>query len=111
MPTEVVVLAAVLCITFVLGCLALVAAAVFLIWQFSKQLSLTTELAIRMPYRADPNDYGTLAVADAMAAGRKPSEAESPSFGGGGGDMPQMPDLGTVPMSDGAMPPRPYLET
>lgn len=79
MPIESAVV--ILVLTLALSCIAVVSLAVYLLVRFSRQLSLPLELALRQPYRVNPDHYGRMAYADAIAAspdtGDKPLPVDS----------------------------------
>ena len=90
-----------LCVT------AVILAAIWFFHHFAKQLSITTELAARFPYRANPDDYGRLAVADQIASGRTGAESQALPEGRPGQIPAEPPREPVVPMSDGVwLPPQ-----
>lgn len=59
------------------ACLGMTCLAVRVVLAYQKQLALAAELAIRFPYRVNPEDYARLGVADAIAADRTDASDET----------------------------------
>lgn len=60
------------------SCLVVVITAAYLLCRFSRQLSLPAELAMRFPYRVDPDHYAAMGYGDALGAARAGTDAALP---------------------------------
>ncbi|HUX15833.1 MAG TPA: hypothetical protein VMW52_05135 [Phycisphaerae bacterium] len=73
---EVAVVVLVVALSF--SCVAIVGMAVWILARFSRQLSLPAELAMRFPYRVEPDHYAKMGVGDQLAAGRESVRGKLP---------------------------------
>jgi hypothetical protein len=69
-----------LAVTLCVSCVAVVYLACRIVLSYQKQLSAAAELAIREPYRVNPNQYMVLAHADKVASGRASSNEVVPAI-------------------------------
>ena len=102
---EVAVVVLVVALSF--SCVAVVGMAVWILARFSRQLSLPAELAMRFPYRTDPDHYAKMGVADQMSAGRQSGEGHLPETDGPEPKGEPAPEPALPMMEPGFVPPVP----
>lgn len=91
-----------LCVTLSICCVAAIFLAFRVVVSYQKQLSAAAELAIREPYRVNPNQYMVLAHADKVASGRATSNEVVPALSEQPRPTPPVPD--DMPLSNGVIP-------